>query len=132
MCINFTNLNMVGLKDDYPLPRIDTLMDVDAGSEMMSMLACFSGYHHIWMRKCDEDKNSFTTPFGRYCFVRILEGLRNAGCTFNRTEQAVVGTQLDQNVSAYVDDVVVRSQKWGDHIQDLWKLSPTFSGMDSN
>lgn len=132
MCINFTNLNKVGLKDNYPLPRINTLVDAAAGSEMVSMLACFSGYHHIWMRKCDEDKTSFTTPFGRYCFVRIPEGLRNARCTSNRTVRAVLETLLDQNVSAYVDDVVVRSQKWGDHIEDLWKLSPTFSGMDSN
>jgi hypothetical protein len=47
MCIDFTNLNKACLKDDYPLPRIDTLMDVAAGLEMMNMLDCFSGYHQI-------------------------------------------------------------------------------------
>jgi hypothetical protein len=55
MCIDFTNLNKACMKDDYPLPRIDTLVDAAAGSEMMSMLDCFSGYHQIWMRKEDED-----------------------------------------------------------------------------
>jgi hypothetical protein len=71
------------------------------------------------MRKCDEDKTSFTTPFGTFCFVRMLEGLRNVCCTFNRILRVVLGTQLDPNVSAYMDDVVVRSQKRGDHIQDF-------------
>jgi hypothetical protein len=88
MCIDFTNLNKACLKDDYPFPRIDTLMDAAAGSEMMSMLDCFFGYHQIWMMKYDEDKTSFTTPFGTYCFIRMPEGLRNTGrtgYTFNRT-----------------------------------------------
>jgi hypothetical protein len=83
MCIDFTNLKKAFPKDDYPLPRIDTLVDAVIGSEMMGMLDCFTGYHQIWMRKSDEDKTSFTTPFGMYCFIRMPEGLRNAGCTFN-------------------------------------------------
>ena len=71
------------------------------------------------MKKSDEEKTSFTTPFGTYCYVRMLEGLRNAGCTFNRTTAAVLDTQVDRNISAYVDDVVVRSKKCEDHISDL-------------
>jgi hypothetical protein len=73
------------------------------------------------MRKCDEDKTSFTTPFGTYCFIKMPKGLRNAGGTFNKIVRVVLGTQLDRNVSAYVENVVVRSQKRGDHIQDLQK-----------
>ena len=47
------------------------------------------------------------------------EGLRNAGCTFNKMIKKVLGDQLGRNISAYVDDVVVRSKKKEDHIQDL-------------
>ena len=79
MCIDFTNLNKACLKDEYPLPRIDTLVDMAASSEMLSMLDCFSGYHQIFMNKVDEEKTSFTTPFGTYCYVRMPEGLHNAG-----------------------------------------------------
>ena len=57
-----------------------------------------------------EEKTSFTTCFGTYCYVRMPEGLRNAGCTFNRTIGAVLGTQLDRSISAYVDDIIVRSK----------------------
>jgi hypothetical protein len=111
MCIDFTTLNKFCPKDEFPLPRIDTLVDEAAGSEMLSMLDCFSDYHQIFMKKSDEEKTSFTTPFGTYCYVRIPEGLCNAGCTFNRTIAAVLDTQLDRNISAYVDDVIVRSKK---------------------
>ena len=115
----FTNLNKACLKDEYPLPRIDTLVDAAAGSEMLSMLDCFSGYHQIFVNKADEEKTSFTTPFGTYCYVRMPEGLRNAGCTFNKMIKKVLGDQLDRNISTYVDDVVFRNKKKEDHIQDL-------------
>lgn len=85
----------------------------------VSGLLSFSGYHQIFMKKSDEEKTSFTTPFGTHCYVRMPEGLRNAGSTFYRTIGAVLGSQLDRNISAYVDNVVVRSKKRQDHIQDL-------------
>ena len=107
MCIDFTILNKACPKEEYPLPRIDMFVNVAAGSEMLSMLDCFSGYHQIFMHKSDEEKTSFTTPFGTYCYVRMPEGLRNAGCTFNRMIKIILGDQLDKNISAYVDDVVV-------------------------
>ena len=111
MCIDFTTLNKFCPKDEYPLPRIDTLVDAAAGSEMLSMLDCFSGYHQIFMKKSDEEKNSFTTAFGTYCNIRMPEGLHNMGCTFNKTIGAILSTQLDRNISAYIDDVVVCNKK---------------------
>ena len=119
MCIDFTTLNKFCPKDEFPLPRIDTLVDAAVGLEMLSMLDCFSDYHQIFMKKIDEQKTSFTTPFGTYCYVKMPEELRNTGCTFNRTITTVLDTQLDRNISAYVDDVVVRSKKREDHIADL-------------
>ena len=89
------------------------------------MLDCFSGYHQIFMNKADEEKANFTTPFGTYCYVRMPEGLRTAGCTFNRMIKKVLGDQLGRNISAYVDDVVVRSKRKEDHIQDLREPSPS-------
>ena len=72
MCIDFTDLNKACPKDDFPLPRIDRVVDDAANSQLMSLLDCFSGYHQIWMRKEDEEKTSFTTPFGIYCYVLTL------------------------------------------------------------
>ena len=55
MCIDFTDLNKACPKDDFPLPRIDKIVDDAANSQLMSLLDCFSGYHQIWMRTEDED-----------------------------------------------------------------------------
>jgi hypothetical protein len=51
MCIDFTDLNKACLKDEFPLPRIDSLMDATATSELTSLLDCYSGFHQIWMKK---------------------------------------------------------------------------------
>ena len=59
ICIDFTTLNKFCPKDEYPLPCIDTLVDAAAGSEMLSMLDCFSGYHQIFMKKSDEREDQF-------------------------------------------------------------------------
>jgi hypothetical protein len=79
MCIDFTDLNKACPKDNFPLPRIDKVVDDATNRQMMSLLDCFSEYHQIWMTKEDEEKTSFTTPLGTYCFVRMPEGLKNAG-----------------------------------------------------
>jgi hypothetical protein len=50
MCIDFTDLNKACPKDEFPLPRIDSLVDATASSELMSLLDCYSGYHQIWIK----------------------------------------------------------------------------------
>jgi hypothetical protein len=79
----------------------------------------FLGYHQIRVGKEDEEKTSFITPFGTFCFVRMPEGLKNAGCTFSRMVAIVLHPQLRRNILAYVDDIVVNSVRRRDHISDL-------------
>jgi hypothetical protein len=57
MCIDFTDLNKATPKDNYPLPRMDQVVDSAANVAIMSLLDCFSGYHQCWMAKEDEEKN---------------------------------------------------------------------------
>ena len=126
MCIDFTDINKACSKDNFPLPRIDTLVDQAARSEMLSFLDCFSGYHQIWMRKEDEEFTSFITPFGTYCFVRMAKWLHNASTTFVRMTSTVLSDQIGKNLLTYVDDIVVKSKKREDHIKDLQE---TFSNL---
>jgi hypothetical protein len=129
MRIDFTELNKACPKDPYPLPRIDVIIDQAAGCDMLSLLDCFSGYHQVWMRREDEAKTGFTTPFGIFCFVRMPEGLRNAGSTFNRMMKLILGSQLGRNASAYVDDIIIMSEREKDDIADL---TETFDNMRRN
>jgi hypothetical protein len=108
MCVDFTDLNKACKKDDFPLERVDKIVDDAANSEMLSLLDMFSGYHQIRVRKEDEEKTSFITPFGTFCFVRMPEGLKNAGCTFSRMIVIVLHPQIWKNILAYVDDKVIK------------------------
>jgi hypothetical protein len=126
MCIDFTDLNKACPKDEFPLPRIDTLVDAAASLELMSLLDCYSGYHQIWMKKEDEPKTSFITPSGTYCYLRMPEGLKNARGSFNRMTAKVLHSQIGRNVLTYVDDIIVKSTKQENHIADLQETFANF------
>jgi hypothetical protein len=126
MCIDFIDLNKACPKDEFQLPRIDSLIDAAATSELMSLLACYSGYHQIRMKKEDEPKTSFITPSGTYCYLRMLEGLKNAGGSFSRMTAKVLYSQIGRNVLTYVDDVIVKSTKQENHIADLQETFTNF------
>jgi hypothetical protein len=90
MCTDFTDLNKCCPKDDFLLSRIDEVVESAAGYETMALLDCFSGYHQIWLRKEDEEKTSFITPFITYCYLRMPKGLENVGPTFCRITKAIL------------------------------------------
>jgi hypothetical protein len=126
MCIDFTSLNKACPKDNFPLPRIDKIVDSAARCEVMSLLDCFSGYHQIYMKEEDKASTSFITPFGTYCFIRMPEGLKNVGSTFSRLTKTVLESQVGRNIFTYVDDIVVASKSKEDHLADL---AETFANM---
>ena len=126
MCIDFTYLNKACPKDEFPLPRIDSLVDVIATSELMSLLDCYSGYHQIWIKKEDEPKTSFITPSGTYCYLWMPEGLKNARGSFTRMIAKVLCSQIGKNVLTYVDDIIVKSTKQENHIADLQETFANF------
>jgi ribosomal protein S4E len=84
MCVDFTDLNKACKKDDFPLKRVAKIANDAANNEMLSLLDMFSGYQQIRVCIEDKEKTSFITPFGTFCFLRMPEGLKNAGCTFSR------------------------------------------------
>jgi hypothetical protein len=69
MCIDFTSLNKACPKDNFPLPRIDKIVDCVADCKVMSLLDCFSGYHQIHMKEEDKASTSFITPL-RHVLLR--------------------------------------------------------------
>jgi hypothetical protein len=126
MCTDFTNLNKWCLKDDFSLTRIDKVVDSAAGCETMALLDYFLGCHQIWLRMEDEEKTSFITPFGTYCYLRMPEGLKNVGLTFYRMTKTILKEQMERNVFADVDDIVVAGRKKETQLQDL---AETFASM---
>jgi hypothetical protein len=119
MCIDFTDLNKCCPKDDFPLTRIDQIVNSAAASEVMALLDYFSAYHQIWLPPEDEEKTSFSTRFRTYCYLRMPEGLRNAGRTFYRMTMAALMDQVGRNILSNVNDIVVVSKKKENYIADM-------------
>jgi len=84
MCVDFQDLNNASLKDDFPLPYIDVLVDNTTGHALLSFMDGFSGYNQIKMALEDMEKTSFITPWGTYYYKVIPFGLKNAGVTYQR------------------------------------------------
>ena len=81
ICLDFKDLNTSCLKDNYPLPDMETFLQRVTGSGMMSMLDGFFGYNQVLVNKENQHKTKFTTPWGTYKFLRIPFGLFNSGAT---------------------------------------------------
>ena len=81
MCVDYTDLNKHRPKDPFPLSRIDQVVDSTAECTLLSFLDCYSSYHQIALKKSDQEKTSFITPFGAYCYNTMMFGLKNAGAT---------------------------------------------------
>ena len=98
MCVDFTALNKHCPKDHFLLPRIDQIIDSTAGCEHLSFLDAYSGYNQIRLRVEDQDKTSFITPYGVYCYETMPFGLKNAGAMYQRMMQNCLREQIGKNV----------------------------------
>ena len=82
LCIDFTDINKACPEDSFPLPRIDLIVDATAGHELLNFMDAFSGYNQISMDPGDQEKTSFVTVQGTYCYRVMPFGLKNAGATY--------------------------------------------------
>ncbi|KAL2248079.1 UNVERIFIED_CONTAM: Retrovirus-related Pol polyprotein from transposon opus [Sesamum indicum] len=128
MCVDFTDLNKACPKDPYPLQRIDVMVDSIAGFEIFSIMYAYQGYHHIRMANEERDKTSFITDKGINCYNMMPFGLKNAGVTYQRLVNRMFGDLLGKKMEVYVDDMLVKSRRSQDHLEDL---AQAFSIMNS-
>jgi hypothetical protein len=128
MCVDYTNLNKHCPKDPFGLPRTDQVIDSTAGCDLLCFLDCYSGYHQIAIKEEDQEKTTFITLFGVYCYTTMSLRLKNAGATYQRAIQVCFKRQLNKDVEAYVDDVVVKTRNSSTLIDDL---EETFASLSS-
>ena len=119
MCVDFTDLNKACPKDSYPLPRIDQLVDSTARHKLLSFIDAFSGYNQIRMDRVDREKTSFVTSQGLFCYEMMPFGLKNVRATYQRLVNHMFRPQIGRNVEVYVDDMLVKSQDEGKHLDDM-------------
>jgi hypothetical protein len=119
VCVDFTDLNRACPKDPFPLPKIDQLVDSTIGHERISFLDAFQGYHQIALKREDQEKTAFITPKGVFCYKVMPIRLKNAEATYQRMVTKMFSKLLGKTVEVYIDDMVVKSIKSSDHVQDL-------------
>jgi hypothetical protein len=119
MCIDYTSLNKAYPKDEYPLPRICQIVDFTASCELLSFLDAYSGYQQISLAIYDEEKTAFIMPFGIFCYTKMAFRLKNGGAMYQKCVHTVLESQIGRNVEAYINDIVVKSEKREDLLDDL-------------
>jgi hypothetical protein len=119
ICVDFRNLNQASLKDNYPLPNMEYLLQRVTRAEMMSMLDGFSGYNQVLVKEDDQLKTTFTTPWGTYKYLRMPFGLTNAGATFQCAMDYDFRDLIRKLIEIYQDDLTAISKKREQHIQHL-------------
>ena len=125
MCIDFTDLNGVCPKNSYPLLRIDNLVDSMARHQLLIFMDAFLGYNQIKMNEDDQERTSFVTSQGLFCYKVMPFGLKNAGTTYQRLMNKMFTHQIGRNVQVYVDDMLVKSLCENDHLDDLQETFDT-------
>ncbi|GAA0143823.1 hypothetical protein LIER_04417 [Lithospermum erythrorhizon] len=116
MCTNFTSLNKACLKDFYPLPCLERLVDGSVDHKVFDFIDASLGYHQIKMCFENEKKTAFITEYGLYCWKVI--GLEKCRGHLPKNGNSIFTTQIGRNMEIYVDDMLVKSKVRKDHLKN--------------
>ena len=119
LCIDYRALNKITVKNRYPLPRIDDLIDQLQGARYFTKIDLKSGYHQVRVKPEDVWKTAFKTRFGLFEWLVMPFGLTNAPATFMRMINDILHPLLDDCVVAYIDDILTFSKTWEDHLRHV-------------
>jgi hypothetical protein len=122
--VDFRNLNRATLKDEYPMPVAEMLINATASNKIQSFMDGNAGYNQIFMAPEDIHKTAFRVPGAVELFEYVVMtfGLNNADATYQRAMNYIYRDLIDKLVEIYIDDVVVKSTSTG----GTWGSTPSF------
>nr|XP_016451768.1 PREDICTED: uncharacterized protein LOC107776393 [Nicotiana tabacum] len=122
ICIDYRKLNNATRKDHFPLPFIDQMLDRLAGWEYYCFLDDYSGYNQIAIAPEDQEKTTFTCPYGTYAFKRMPFGLCNTPVTFQRCMMAIFTDMVERFAEVFMDDFSVFGCSFDNCLMNLDKV----------
>jgi hypothetical protein len=119
LCVDYRPLNIVTIKNKYPLPRIDILFDQLADARVFSKVDLCSGYHQIKIHPKDVPKTAFSTRYGLYEYLVMSFELTNVPAHFMYLMNSVFMLELDKFVVVFIDNILIYSKSEEEHAQHL-------------
>lgn len=116
-------LNEKSIPDAYPIPSIIEILNQLGSAKYFSVFDCKSGFHQVGMDEGDAEKTAFSTPYGRYEYVCMPFGLRNASATFQRLMDAVFIELQGFELFLYLDGIVIYARSLAEHYGKFLKLT---------
>lgn len=123
--VDYRKLNKVTPADRYPIPEISEILDRLGKAQYFSVLDLASGFHQIEVEPADIPKTAFNVDNGKYEFVRMPFGLKNAPATFQRLMDSVLRKHLGVRCFVYMDDIIIFSSSLEEHMKDIQKVLKT-------
>eukprot|EP00261_Vitis_vinifera_P031347 XP_019072590.1 PREDICTED: uncharacterized protein LOC109121780 [Vitis vinifera] len=124
VCIDYRKLNTVTRKDHFPLPFMDQVLERVSEHPFYCFLDGYSGYFQIEIAVEDQEKTTFTCPFGTYAYRRMPFGLCNAPATFQRCMLSIFSDMVERIMEVFMDDITVYGTSFEDclsHLEDVLK-----------
>lgn len=126
MVIDYRELNKATIKDKYPLPLINEILDQLKDSKFFSTLDCASGFHQVEIEPNSRPKTAFSTPFNHFHFKKMSFGLSNSPSTYQRMVDKVLSGLQGEEIFIFMDDVIIYSATLEEHMRKLREVLQRF------
>jgi len=119
MCIDYQKLNKATKKYHFPLPFIDEMLERLANHSFFCFLDGYSGYHQIPIQPDDQNKTTFTCPYGTYAYQRMSFGLCNALACFQWCMMSIFSSMIQNIMEVFMEDFTIYGKTFDECLENL-------------